>query len=273
MSEAHKIGLLPSFAQKIRNERCVVAWGGIASAQLVETLMGEDYDGIVLDGQHGHFSKTSLIECIGAAAMAGKAAIPRIPVGDFAMASQLCDAGAAGIIAPMINSVEDAKRFAAFMKFPSVGERSWAPNRALALSDLTPADYFARANDFTLAIPMIETKEALAVADEILAVPGIDGFLIGPTDLSISIFNGTHFDVFAREVDDALSHVLKLAQARGKFACCFAPNAARAAELSKRGYNMVCAGTDFGLLSEGSREALKIARAGARAKSASAIAY
>ncbi len=257
----HPFGMPGKFAKKLRSgEACFMAWNGIASPLLVETLMGEDYDVIVLDGQHGQHDKLSLFDCIAASATRGKPALARIPVGNFEMASQLCDAGATGIIAPMINSVEDARRFAAYVKFPPLGERSWGPNRALAFSGLNSADYLAKANDFTLAIAMIETRTALEVADEILAVPGIDGFLIGPSDLSISLLNGSAMDALLPEVDAALTHVLALAKKRGKIACTFAPTAERAGELSRRGYNLVSVGTDFSLVSGSSRDALAIAK-------------
>ncbi len=111
----------------------------------------------------------------------------RVPVGDFASASRLIDAGAAGVIAPMINSRADAERFASFAKFPPVGERSWGPRAALALSGLDLQGYLASANRLTQAIAMIETREALDALDDILAVAGIDGVFIGPADLSIAL--------------------------------------------------------------------------------------
>ena len=86
----------------------------------------------------------------------------------------------------MINSVEDARLFVSFTKFPPLGERSWGPARALALTGLSPQDYFKQANDFSLIVAMIETREAIAAVDDILAVPGIDGVFVGPSDLSIT---------------------------------------------------------------------------------------
>ena len=73
----------------------------------------------------------------------------------------LLDGGASGIIAPMINTVEDARRFGSFVKFPPDGDRSWGPHAALTLSGLAPTDYFGTANAFSLAVAMIETREAL----------------------------------------------------------------------------------------------------------------
>ena len=69
-------------------------------------------------------------------------------------ASRLLDAGASGIVAPMINTADDARRFGAFMKYPPLGERSWGPQAALSLCDLSPDAYFAQANRFAMGSGM-----------------------------------------------------------------------------------------------------------------------
>ena len=245
-------GLMGACAAKLRSGTAnYAAWSTIASPVLVETIAQQGFDVIVLDGQHGHHTRESMFQGIAAAALYGVPTLPRIGVGNFADASQLCDAGACGIIAPMINTVEDAKTFASFIKFPPQGDRSWGPNRAISLSGLDRDTYFKTANDLTLSIAMIETREALAIAEDILSAPGIDGFLIGPSDLSISLLGGAAIDTVHKDVDDALTHVLGIARKHGKIAATFAPNAARAAELSARGYNLVTAGTDQSYLSIG----------------------
>ena len=119
--------------------------------------------------QHGGVDFVGAARAIQAIALAGKPTIVRVNVGDFATASRLADAGAAGVIAPMINSAADARRFAEFMKFPPLGRRSWGPRAALPLSGLVGPAYLHSANAFTLAIAMIETREALEALDEIVA--------------------------------------------------------------------------------------------------------
>jgi 4-hydroxy-2-oxoheptanedioate aldolase len=99
-------------------------------------LAREGFDAVTLDMQHGFIDFGVAMRAIPLIVAAGKPGIVRIPVGEFATASRLLDAGATGIIAPMINTVEDARRLAAFTKFPPVGERSWGPAGALALTGL-----------------------------------------------------------------------------------------------------------------------------------------
>ena len=262
MGRGETSGLMSRCAAKLRSGKSnYAAWSTIASPVLVEAMAQQPFDVIVLDGQHGHHTRDSIIQSIAAAALYGMPTLARIGVGNFADGSQICDAGACGIIAPMINTVADAKTFASLVKFPPLGDRSWGPNRAISLSGVSRQDYFKAANEFTLAIAMIETREALAIAEDILAVEGIDGFLIGPSDLSISLSGGMALDTFHRDVDEALTHVLDIARRHGKISMTFAPNAARAAELAARGYDLVTAGTDQGYLGIGMASELAGARA------------
>ncbi len=149
----------------------ISAWIGVNDAAVADALAREAFDAVTLDMQHGGVDFVGASRAILAVALAGKPTIVRIPVGDFACASRLVDAGAAAIIAPMIDGAEDARRFAEFMKFPPLGRRSWGPRAALALSGLIGPAYLHSANATTLAIAMIETREALSALDEILGAP------------------------------------------------------------------------------------------------------
>ncbi|TVR10823.1 MAG: hydroxyacid aldolase [Salinarimonadaceae bacterium] len=236
------------------------AWcslSGFASAGL---LAGEEFDAVTLDMQHGAGSLADCFAAIPLVAAAGKPFVARIPVGDFASASRLLDAGAAGIIAPMINTLEDARRFAGFMKFPPLGERSWGPHGALALSGLTGEAYFRAANDFCLAFAMVETRESLAILDDILAVAGIDGVFIGPYDLSIGLSGGAVLDPQSPAVEDALDHALARSRAAGKAAGVYAATPERAGEMVRRGFDFVALGSDSSLLRTGAQAALRTAR-------------
>ncbi len=236
------------------------AWCSLREPAVAGVLAREAFDAVILDMQHGLYDVASAVTAIQFVAAAGKPAVVRIPVGEFATASRLLDAGAAGIIAPMINTVEDAWRFSAFTKYPPIGERSWGPHGGLALTGLQPADYFRQANGFSLALAMIETREALDLVDEILAVPGIDGAFIGPADLSIGLSHGETLDPLGPAVDHALHRIVGHARAAGKIASVFAHNPERAALFAQMGYSLIAVGTDAMLLRAGAQAALKTAR-------------
>jgi 4-hydroxy-2-oxoheptanedioate aldolase len=232
------------------------------SPVLADIFAREGYDAVVFDGQHGMFDDNAMARGFAVVSSIGVPVIGRIPVGNFAMAARFLDLGAAGVIAPMINSAEDARQLVAFTKFPPVGERSWGPARALALTGLTPAEYFKQANDFSLVVAMIETREAIAAVDDILAVPGLDGVFLGPSDLSITLSNGASFNPTAPEVDAAFKHVLARAKAAGKFCGAFGTTPARAAELGKQGYQLITVSGDFAIIKDAAKGALATARGG-----------
>jgi 4-hydroxy-2-oxoheptanedioate aldolase len=238
----------------------LAAWCGLPDASVAEALVRAGFDCAVLDMQHGSYDVALMLAGIAQVALAGKASLVRIAVDDFATASRALDAGAAGVIAPMINTVEDAKRFARYMKFPPVGGRSWGPHRALGLTNLAPVDYFHQANSFSLAIAMIETRAALAALDDILAVPGIDGVFVGPNDLSIALTNGATVDQFHPEVDKALDHIAARAAAHGKFASAFCVDGKRAKEVGAKGYRLMSVSTDGLLLKLAAQVELAAAR-------------
>lgn len=237
-----------------------MAWCGLPESGVPEIMVREGFDTALLDMQHGSYDVASAIAGITACAAAGKPALVRIPVGEFALASRMLDAGAAGVVAPMINSVDDAKAFASFMKYPPMGDRSWGPARALGLTGMAPADYLKGANGFTLAIAMIETRQALDALGGILDVPGIDGILIGPGDLSIALTNGAKLDPDGPEVDRELDAIAKACADRGKLATIFCSGPERARALAARGYCLMSIGTDQMLIRAAAKAQLAIAR-------------
>jgi 4-hydroxy-2-oxoheptanedioate aldolase len=238
----------------------ISAWCSLPEPSIAALLARENFDAVTLDMQHGAIDFADALRAVPLIAAAGKPAIARIPIGDFSAAARLLDAGASAIIAPMINTVEEARRFAAFAKFPPQGERSWGPHGALTLSGLAPGDYLRNGNALTLALAMIETREALAAVDAILAVPGIDGIFIGPGDLSIALSNGGVLDPMGAAVDAALGHLLSRCRAAQKRATVYAHSPERAAHLAAKGFELIAIGSDSAFLRAGAQAALKTAR-------------
>jgi len=188
-------------------------WVSTASPVNADLLAREDFDSITLDMQHGLHDPVSVMRAIGSVSAAGVPVIVRVPVGDFAMAARALDVGAVGVIAPMIDTAADARAFVAQVKYPPVGRRSWGAGTAMALHGVeTPLDYLHGANDATLALAMIETREAVEAIDEILAVEGLDGVFIGPNDLSIALTDGERIDVLDPLVDGALDRIAAAAR-------------------------------------------------------------
>jgi 4-hydroxy-2-oxoheptanedioate aldolase len=242
------------------DERLFCAWCTISEPSIAEMLVSAGFDTAVLDMQHGALDFAATVGAITGLARVGRPAVVRIGVGDFAAASRILDMGAAGVIAPMINSVDDARRLVAFTKFPPMGERSFGPGRAQQLTGLGGTEYLQRANGLHLSIAMVETRVALDQLGDILDVPGIDGILIGPSDLSVSLSQAEVVDPTSPLVDRELDRVVAECRARQKFAMIACPDAERAAALSARGFHVCSMGSDQVLMERAARESLAVAR-------------
>ncbi len=237
------------------------AWVGMNEPAVAEALAREAFDAVVLDMQHGALDFSGVSRAILAVALADKPSIVRVPVGEFPLASRLLDAGAAGIIAPMINSRDDARRLVAFTKFLPLGERSWGPRAVLPLSGLEAPEYLASANAMTQAIAMIETRAALEALDDILGVEGVDGVFIGPSDLSIALSDGQKSEPRGAPLMEAAGRIAARARAHRKYAAMFCFDGADAAAMAALGFKLCSVASDQTLLRGAARAELAAARA------------
>jgi 4-hydroxy-2-oxoheptanedioate aldolase len=225
---------------------------------VVEALAKTRLDSFIFDMQHGMFDEAAVLAGVAAAALEGKPAFVRLPVDAGGLASRVLDFGAVGVVCPMVNTVADAERLVSYVKFPPVGARSWGPRRAIPLSGLTSAQYLAGANELTLAIAMIETRQALDNLDAILAVPGIDGVFVGPSDLSVSLSAGTTLD--SADVAAVLDLVAARTRKAGKIAGIFAINPAYAVDCVARGYSFIALMQDAMFMSQAADAAVGAVR-------------
>jgi len=237
------------------------AWIGINEPAVAEALAREDFDVVVLDMQHGAFDFVGASRAILSVALAGKPVIVRIPLGEFALASRVLDAGAAGVLAPMINSAADARRLVSFTKFPPLGDRSWGPRAALTLSGLEPPAYLRAANAMTQSIAMIETEAALDALDEILAVEGIDGVFVGPSDLSIALHAGRGVEPRGDALMQAAGRIVARAKAHRRYAAMFCFDGADARAMAHFGFKLCSVSSDQALLRAAARKEIAAARA------------
>ena len=249
-------------AKKIRAGAAVLsAWSGIPNQYVAEACARADFDAVTLDMQHGMQTTQSVTDGIGAVRLAGKPAIVRVPVGRFDMASRALDLGAAAVIAPMINSVEDARAFAESMKFPPVGGRSWGPHRAITLGGYkSNQSYLENANADTLAIAMVETRPALDALDDILAVDGIDGIFVGPSDFSIAWSGGDKVDPVHGDMMEAIEDIARRTEAAGKFSAIFVFDPNLVGQFAGYGYRLFALATDGFYIANGAGQMIGTAR-------------
>lgn len=231
-------------------------WVQIPSSFAVETMARAGFSSVTLDAQHGFATFDRIVEGVSAAALDGRPALVRLPLDSYGLAARALDAGCAGLIAPMIDTAADARAFVDAVKFPPVGRRSWGPNRSITLMGLERDPYLAQANGATLALAMIESERALANVDAILAVDGIDGVLIGPNDLCVSLTAGETVDPAHPKVVAALDVVQAAAKRAGKPAAIFANNPEFANDYLSRGFRFISLGPDLAFLHAGARQTL-----------------
>jgi 4-hydroxy-2-oxoheptanedioate aldolase len=161
----------------------VNSWLGVPSSFSAEVMAHAGWDSLVVDMQHGMIEYQTMVTMLQGISTTDTVPLVRVPWNDPAHIQKALDAGAYGIICPMINNKAEAERLVDSMRYAPLGHRSSGPIRAALYGG---ADYHAKANDIVAAFGMIETKEAMANLDEIMSVKGLDAIYVGPSDLSIS---------------------------------------------------------------------------------------
>ena len=227
-----------------------------ASPEVAEVLALAGFDWLFIDLEHGSLSIHDAQRAIQAVASRCFTVV-RVADATAENVKRVLDTGCDGIIAPHVNSAEEARRIVALCKYPPLGERSVGLGRAQGYG-LTFADYIASANARTVVIVQIEHKDGVANVEEIAAVPGVDALFVGPYDLSASM------DLMG-QVSDArvLAAIEKVraacAAAKMTFGI-FCSTTEQAAAAIKTGARLVAVGTDLMHMANAARTALDVIR-------------
>ena len=237
-------------------------WIQAGNAATAEILANAGYEWIVADCEHSDIDVELFANL--ARGMHGRGAVPlvRVRENDTLAIRQMLDMGAQGIVVPLVNNAQDAQKAVSAAKYPPLGVRGFCLSR-MNNYGADFEEYVQHANDDIAVVVMIESQEAVQNINEILAVAGVDGTLIGPYDLSGSY--GIPGQTDHPTVQDACQKVLQASQDAGKAAGLHAVSAYRAAieDGIANGYTFVAVGMDTVFLSRSAREALDIARAAA----------
>lgn len=167
-----------------RGEVAYGAWLTIPSSFSAEAVSHQGYDYVCVDMQHGIIGLESAVTMLQAISTTGATPFVRVPSNDFAQINHVLDAGAMGVVVPLVNTPEEARAAVSACRYAPQGARSYGPTRAPFYAG---ADYFDNANREVACIVMVETKDAVARLDDILAVEGIDAVYVGPSDLSVTL--------------------------------------------------------------------------------------
>lgn len=219
-------------------------WCSIGNPFTAEIMAVQGFDSITIDMQHGALDYSHLLPMFQAMRASGATLMARVPWLEPGIIMKALDAGAYGIICPMVNTAEDAARFVSYMRYPPHGQRSFGPTR---VSFAAGANYAGEANDNMLAFAMIETAEGFANLDAIAATPGLDGIYVGPADLTLSLTEGRlapGFDREEPEMIEALKTIVAACKKNGIRAALHCGTPDYAARAISWGYDMTTVGGD-----------------------------
>ena len=228
-----------------KGEVAVNGWLHIPSSWSAEIMAHAGWDSLTIDLQHGLADYQTAVTMLQAINTTSVVPLARSTWNDPAQIGRLLDAGAYGIICPMINSRAEAEAFVGACRYPPLGYRSLGPTRARLVAG---ADYGAKANEEILTLAMIETAEALANLEEILDVPGLDGVFVGPGDLGLSLTGQTGMDMSEPKLAAALARIAAVADERTRIAGIWVPDEESAREMAAAGYRLVTISADTRLL-------------------------
>lgn len=190
-------------------------WCSIGNPFTAEIMAAQGFDSLTIDMQHGALDYSALLPMFQAMRASGATLMARVPWLEPGIIMKALDAGAYGIICPMVNTAAEAARFVSYLRYPPLGQRSFGPTR---VSFAAGANYAAEANDQILAFAMIETAEGMANLEAIATTPGLDGLYVGPADLTLSLTQGRLAPGFDREEPEmiaALQTIVAACRAHG----------------------------------------------------------
>lgn len=256
-------------------------WLSMPSTHSAEISRHTGFDYVCVDMQHGLADYQVAVDMIGALTRAnavesaseagsadgtgsadgqsGATPIVRVPWNEPGIIGRMLDAGARGVIIPMVNSTAEAQAAVRACKYPPIGARSFGPVLADSRASAPGANYFDNANDTNACIPMIETRAAVEALDDILSTTGVDAVYVGPADLSISYGYGPAYSDEHDDYRQALEHIAERCAAHG-VAAGIHSTAGLSANRRSKGYRMQTIAADALALGRGLTQDLAVAR-------------
>jgi len=238
----------------------VNGWLAIGNGFAAETMAHQGWDTLTVDLQHGVVDYTAMVGMLQAISTTPTVPLVRVPWLEPGILMKTLDAGAYGVICPMVNTREDAQRLVACTHYAPRGTRSFGPIRALLYGG---ADYPQHADATIVTFAMIETAQALDNLDAILSVEGLDAIYIGPSDLSLALGCKPAFDELEPAAAAAVDHILARAQAHGVVAGIHNGTPEAALARIAKGFRFVTISSDARLMAAGAQQVLARMRGGA----------
>ncbi len=220
-----------------KGQPAIGGWCSIPATSTAEVMAQQGFDWLCIDTQHGLIDYTTALPMLSAISTS-PTTMPfvRVPWSEPSIIMKYLDAGAYGLIVPMIETKEDAERVVWAARYAPLGQRSVGPARAVVYAG---ADYLDHANEEIAIAVMIETPKALENLDDIASVEGIDALYIGPADLSQSLGLGPRYNADNPKHAEAVTHVRETAEKHGKIPGIHTNGSALTNRYIKEGFKMI----------------------------------
>jgi len=233
-------------------------WLAIANSYSAELMAHQGFDSVTIDLQHGPVDFAAAVGMLQAISTTPAVPMVRVPHNEPILTLKLLDAGAYGVICPMINSKAEAEALVSSCRYPPRGARSMGPNRAVLYGG---ADYWQHSNGEVLLFAMIETRQAVQNLADIVSVDGIDGVYVGPSDLGMSMGKTPPtLDPQDAEVLAAIKQICDVTRKHGKFAGVHTDGAKTAVRRFGEGYQLCTILNDARLMANAASAAVREAR-------------
>ncbi|KAF2428854.1 Phosphoenolpyruvate/pyruvate domain-containing protein [Tothia fuscella] len=239
------------------------AWQMLPGSNLSRTIARAGFDWVLVDTEHGDIDDAQMHQSVAAIAACRVSPVVRIAANEGWMVKRALDAGAHGVLVPLLYTADDARRLVSSAKFPPQGRRGFGSPFTMEKfhPSLTGTEYLQQANEGLVTIVQIETKEALENVDEIASVDGVDVLLVGPFDLGNNIGHPILDGTMHAELTKGIERVNAAAQKHGKRSGMYCTSGDQAKVYADKGFNMLSVSSDMNGVPQFFADALSKAKA------------
>ena len=220
---------------------------------LLRIFKNAGYEYVIVDGEHGPFTSSQIATMISVGNAIGMPVLVRIPGIERGFITQTLDMGAEGFLVPMVNTQKDAEKLVQYSKYQPIGKRGVSCTRAH--TNYNPpklTDYMIQANNRIILFVQIETRQSIENVKDIASVPGLDGLIVGPSDLSTDL--GMPGNLENPELIKSVQKVTKAADENGIHAGTVSGNMSYLGRCREAGMSIYCVGSELSMLVKASRK-------------------
>jgi 4-hydroxy-2-oxoheptanedioate aldolase len=241
-------------------------WLSLGDLYAARVLARLGFDWLTLDMEHQPIDWSQAAAIFGAIADAGCVPLARVPEGNHFFIKRALDAGAWGIVAPMVDTVEQAKEIIAATKYPPTGNRSLGGGLHALNFAATAGDYFKKANDEILVVLQTESPTGVANAEAIYSLPGVDAIFVGPVDLRANLRKPDGTEASDAEFEATLDRIIATGKKTGTPTGMHVMNPEAALKRSTQGMQFLAVASELRMMTAKAEEFLKALKPEAAAK-------